>query len=128
MPLDVGQIIQTGSIPDDTSLQFSLKWPDNNLAFVRKIVPDIKVVEGTSRDRCKRQRDNQTAGSGRKHPRNYLEVSSQDRYGSPDRRLFDEYNFPARSHANRAIERVGGWRSFWGDRRNRPDGWNQSKI
>jgi autotransporter translocation and assembly factor TamB len=46
MPLDVGQIIQTGSIPDDTPLQFSVKWPDNNLAFVRKIVPDIKVVEG----------------------------------------------------------------------------------
>jgi autotransporter translocation and assembly factor TamB len=46
MPLDIGQIIQTGSIPDNTPLQFSLKWPDNNLAFVRKIVPDIKVVEG----------------------------------------------------------------------------------
>jgi TamB, inner membrane protein subunit of TAM complex len=47
MPLDVGQIIQTGSVPDDTPLQFALKWPDNKLGFVRKIVPDIKVVEGT---------------------------------------------------------------------------------
>ncbi len=46
MPLDIGQMIQTGNIPDNTPLQFSLKWPDNNLAFVRKIVPDIKVVEG----------------------------------------------------------------------------------
>ena len=32
MPLDIGQIIQTGSIPDDTSLKFSLRgrtiiWP-----------------------------------------------------------------------------------------------------
>jgi hypothetical protein len=48
MPLDVGQIIQVGSVPDDTPLQFSLKWPDNTLAFVRKIVPDIRVVEGTA--------------------------------------------------------------------------------
>ena len=48
MPLDVGQIIQTGSIPDDTPLQFALKWPDNKLDFVRKIVPDIKVIEGTA--------------------------------------------------------------------------------
>ena len=48
MPLDLGQIIQTGRVPDNTPLQFSLKWPDNNLAFVRKIVPDIKVVEGTA--------------------------------------------------------------------------------
>jgi autotransporter translocation and assembly factor TamB len=46
MPLDVGQIIQAGSVPDSTPLQFALKWPDNNLAFVRKIVPNIKVVEG----------------------------------------------------------------------------------
>jgi autotransporter translocation and assembly factor TamB len=48
MPLDVGQIIQSGTVPDDTPLQFALKWPDNNLAFVRRIVPDIKVVEGTA--------------------------------------------------------------------------------
>jgi autotransporter translocation and assembly factor TamB len=48
MPLDLGQIIQTGRVPDNTPLQFTLKWPDNNLAFVRKVVPDIKVVEGTA--------------------------------------------------------------------------------
>jgi autotransporter translocation and assembly factor TamB len=48
MPLDLGQIIQTGRIPDNTPLQFALKWPDNNLAFIRKIVPDVKVVEGTA--------------------------------------------------------------------------------
>jgi autotransporter translocation and assembly factor TamB len=46
MPLDVGQIIQSGTVPDNTPLQFALKWPDNNLAFVRRIVPEIKVVEG----------------------------------------------------------------------------------
>jgi autotransporter translocation and assembly factor TamB len=47
VPLDLGQIIETGVVPEDTPLQFALKWPDNNLAFVRKLVPDIKVVEGT---------------------------------------------------------------------------------
>ena len=29
-------------------LQFALKWPDNNLGFIRKIVPNVKVVEGTT--------------------------------------------------------------------------------
>ena len=48
IPLDVGQIIETGRLPDDTPLQFALKWPDNNLGFIRKIVPDVKVVEGTT--------------------------------------------------------------------------------
>ncbi len=48
MPLDVGQIILTGTLPDNTPLEFALKWPDNNLAFIRKIVPDVKVVEGTA--------------------------------------------------------------------------------
>jgi autotransporter translocation and assembly factor TamB len=48
VPLDVGQMIETGHLPDDTPLQVALKWPDNNLAFVRKIVPDVKVLEGTA--------------------------------------------------------------------------------
>ncbi|MBV9130020.1 MAG: translocation/assembly module TamB domain-containing protein, partial [Verrucomicrobia bacterium] len=46
MPLDGGQVIQAGSVPENTPLQFALKWPDNNLGFVRKIVPSIKVIEG----------------------------------------------------------------------------------
>ena len=48
MPLDVGQIVLTGAVPENTPLQFALQWPDNNLAFIRKIVPDVKVVEGTA--------------------------------------------------------------------------------
>ncbi len=39
VPLDVGQIIETGHLPDDTPLQFSLKWPDNNLAVHPKDHP-----------------------------------------------------------------------------------------
>ena len=48
VPLDVGQIIETGNLPSDTPLQFALKWPDNNLSFIRKIVPLVKVAEGTT--------------------------------------------------------------------------------
>jgi autotransporter translocation and assembly factor TamB len=47
-PLDVGQIIQAGSVPEDTPLQFALKWPDSKLAFLRRVVPDIKIIEGTA--------------------------------------------------------------------------------
>jgi autotransporter translocation and assembly factor TamB len=48
MPVDLGQILQTGVIPENTPLQFGLKWPSNNLAFIKKIVPDIRIIEGTA--------------------------------------------------------------------------------
>jgi autotransporter translocation and assembly factor TamB len=46
MPIDVGQVLESGALPENTPIQFALKWPSNNLAFVRKIVPDIKIIEG----------------------------------------------------------------------------------
>jgi autotransporter translocation and assembly factor TamB len=48
MPLDVADIIQTGSVKSNTPLQFSINCPDNNLAFARKLVPGIKVLEGSA--------------------------------------------------------------------------------
>ena len=48
MPIDLGQVLQTGTLPENTPIQLALKWPSNNLAFVRKIVPDIKIIEGTA--------------------------------------------------------------------------------
>jgi hypothetical protein len=48
MPLDFGQVIQTGVLPENTPLQFAVNWPDTNLAFLRKLVPDIKVIEGSA--------------------------------------------------------------------------------
>jgi autotransporter translocation and assembly factor TamB len=48
MPVDLGQVLQTGALPENTPLQFALKWPSNNLAFIRKIAPDIKIIEGTA--------------------------------------------------------------------------------
>jgi hypothetical protein len=48
LPIDVGQVLETGTLPENTPLQFAVKWPSNNLAFVRKIVPDVKIIEGTA--------------------------------------------------------------------------------
>jgi autotransporter translocation and assembly factor TamB len=48
MPLDLGQIIQSGAVPDSTPLQFAVNWPATNLTFLRKLVPDIKVIEGSA--------------------------------------------------------------------------------
>ena len=48
MPIDIGQVLESGTLPENTPIQFSLKWPSNNLAFIRKIVPDIKIIEGTA--------------------------------------------------------------------------------
>jgi len=48
MPVDLGQILETGTFPENTPIQFALKWPSNNLAFIRKIVPEIKIIEGTA--------------------------------------------------------------------------------
>jgi hypothetical protein len=46
MPLDIGSLVTGGKIPDDTPLQFFLKWPETNLAFLKKLSPDIRVLEG----------------------------------------------------------------------------------
>ncbi|MBV9491435.1 MAG: translocation/assembly module TamB domain-containing protein [Verrucomicrobia bacterium] len=46
IPVDVGQVIGTGRLPDNTSLQFALKWPETNLAFVDKVVPMFRRIEG----------------------------------------------------------------------------------
>ncbi|HEV3210485.1 MAG TPA: translocation/assembly module TamB domain-containing protein [Chthoniobacterales bacterium] len=48
IPIDLGQVLETGTLPENTPIQFALKWPSNNLAFIRKIVPDIKIIEGTA--------------------------------------------------------------------------------
>ncbi|MBV8331007.1 MAG: translocation/assembly module TamB domain-containing protein [Verrucomicrobia bacterium] len=48
MPLDLADIIQTGRVNPNTPLQFTISSPDNNLAFARKIVPGIKVLEGSA--------------------------------------------------------------------------------
>jgi autotransporter translocation and assembly factor TamB len=46
IPLDLQQVIETGKLREDTPLQLSVKWPDTNLAFAKKIVPQIQIIEG----------------------------------------------------------------------------------
>ncbi len=46
MPLDTGNLLTGGKMPDDTPLQFSLKWPDTNLSFLKRLSPDIRRLEG----------------------------------------------------------------------------------
>jgi autotransporter translocation and assembly factor TamB len=46
MPLDTGNLVSGGKIPDETPLQFLLKWPETNLAFLRRLSPEIRILEG----------------------------------------------------------------------------------
>ena len=46
IPLDLEKIINAGKLPLDTPLQLAVKWPDTNLAFVRRLTPFVRVVEG----------------------------------------------------------------------------------
>ena len=46
IPLNLEQIIDSGRLPLDTPLQVAVKWPDTNLAFVRRLTPLVRVLEG----------------------------------------------------------------------------------
>lgn len=46
VPVDLGQVIDSRRLPDDTPLQLSLQWPSTNLAFVQKVVPVFRRIEG----------------------------------------------------------------------------------
>jgi autotransporter translocation and assembly factor TamB len=46
MPLDTGNLVSGGKVPDDTPLQFLLKWPETNLAFLKRLSPEIRILEG----------------------------------------------------------------------------------
>ena len=46
IPLDLEKVINSGKLPLDTPLQLAVKWPDTDLAFVRRLTPFIRVVEG----------------------------------------------------------------------------------
>ncbi len=46
IPVDVRQIIETGKMSEDTPLQLSMRWPDTNLAFLRKLSSQVRIIEG----------------------------------------------------------------------------------
>lgn len=46
MPLDTGNLVSGGKIPDDTPLQFLVRWPETNLGFLKRLSPEIRILEG----------------------------------------------------------------------------------
>jgi autotransporter translocation and assembly factor TamB len=46
VPLDVAQVLDAGKLPPDTPIALSVRWPETNLQFVRKLAPLIRIIEG----------------------------------------------------------------------------------
>jgi autotransporter translocation and assembly factor TamB len=46
VPLDIAQVLDTGKLPSDTPIALSVRWPETNLQFARKLTPLIRVLEG----------------------------------------------------------------------------------
>ena len=46
VPLDVAQVLDSGKLPSDTPIAFSVRWPETNLQFARKLTPLIRILEG----------------------------------------------------------------------------------
>jgi autotransporter translocation and assembly factor TamB len=46
VPLDVAQVLDSGKLPSDTPIALSVRWPETNLQFARKLVPLIRILEG----------------------------------------------------------------------------------
>jgi autotransporter translocation and assembly factor TamB len=46
LPLDIGQVLDSGQLPSNTPIALSVHWPETNLQFARKLTPPIRVLEG----------------------------------------------------------------------------------
>jgi autotransporter translocation and assembly factor TamB len=46
LALDFPQIIKTGSLDQNTPIQATVKWPDTSLSFLRRMIPEIRSIEG----------------------------------------------------------------------------------
>jgi autotransporter translocation and assembly factor TamB len=46
IPLDVAQVLDKGTLPPDTPVALSVRWPETNLQFARKLSPFIRILEG----------------------------------------------------------------------------------
>ncbi len=46
IPVDVAQVLDAGKLPADTPIALSVRWPETNLQFVRKLTPLIRILEG----------------------------------------------------------------------------------
>jgi autotransporter translocation and assembly factor TamB len=46
LPLDFPQIVKTGTLDQNTPIQATVKWPDTSLSFLRRMIPEIRSIEG----------------------------------------------------------------------------------
>jgi autotransporter translocation and assembly factor TamB len=46
LALDFQQTIKTGTLDQNTPIQATVKWPDTSLSFLRRMIPEIRSIEG----------------------------------------------------------------------------------
>jgi autotransporter translocation and assembly factor TamB len=46
LAIDFPQIVKTGSLDQNTPIQATVKWPDTSLSFLRRVIPEIRSIEG----------------------------------------------------------------------------------
>src|SRR6202008_4763653 len=46
LAFDFPQIVKTGTLDENTPIQATVKWPDTSLSFLRRMIPQIRSIEG----------------------------------------------------------------------------------
>jgi autotransporter translocation and assembly factor TamB len=46
LAFDFPQIVKTGTLDQNTPIQATVKWPDTSLSFLRRMIPEIRSIEG----------------------------------------------------------------------------------
>jgi autotransporter translocation and assembly factor TamB len=46
LAFDFPQIVKTGILDENTPIQATVKWPDTSLSFLRRMIPEIRSIEG----------------------------------------------------------------------------------
>ncbi|MBV8216778.1 MAG: translocation/assembly module TamB domain-containing protein, partial [Verrucomicrobia bacterium] len=46
LAVDFPQIVKTGTLDQNTPIQLTVKWPDTSLSFLKRMIPEIRSLEG----------------------------------------------------------------------------------
>jgi autotransporter translocation and assembly factor TamB len=46
LAVDFPQIVKTGTFDQNTPIQATVRWPDTSLSFLRRMIPEIRSIEG----------------------------------------------------------------------------------
>jgi autotransporter translocation and assembly factor TamB len=46
LAFDFPQVVKSGTLDQNTPIQASVKWPDTSLSFLRRVIPQIRSIEG----------------------------------------------------------------------------------